>query len=54
LAVQLKKGAKNVMMITGIAFRAKEEELTGRNKAIYTAAIKVLVNTLKSGNNNCA
>lgn len=53
LAKQLRKGAKNVMMITGIAFRAKEEELTGRNKAIYTAAIKVLVNTLKSGNENC-
>lgn len=54
LAVVLKKGAKNVMMITGIAFRDGEEELTGRSKMIYTAAIKVLVNTLKSGNDNCA
>jgi len=54
LAVQLKKGAKNVMMITSIAFKAKEDMLEGRNKAIYTAAIKVLVNTLKSGNANCA
>jgi len=42
------------MMITSIAFKAKQDMLEGRNKAIYQAAIKVLVNTLKSGNNNAA
>jgi len=41
-------------MITSIAFKAKQDMLEGRNKMIYQAAIKVLVNTLKSGNSNAA
>jgi len=54
LAIQLKKGAKNVQMITAIAFKNNEDMLMGNSKKIYEAAIKVLVNTLKSGNDNCA
>jgi len=54
LAIQLKQGAKNVQMITGIAFKNNEDMLMGSSKKIYEAAIKVLVNTLKSGNENCA
>jgi len=41
-------------MITGIAFKNNEDMLMGNSKKIYEAAIKVLVNTLKSGNDNCA
>lgn len=41
-------------MITSIAFKNNEDMLMGSSKKIYEAAIKVLVNTLKSGNNNCA
>jgi len=52
LAIQLKKGASNVMMITKIAFKKNQDMLEGREKSIYEAAIRVLVNTLKSGNNN--
>merc|ERR1711879_926633 len=54
LAIQLKKGAKNVQMITSIAFKNGGDMLEGREKSIYQAAINVLVNTLKSGNENCA
>lgn len=54
LAIQLKQGAKNVQLITGIAFKNNEDMLMGSSKKIYEAAIKVLVNTLKSGNQNCA
>lgn len=54
LAIQLRKGAKNVQMITAIAFKKGQDMLEGREKAVYQAAIKVLVNTLKSGNNNAA
>jgi len=41
-------------MITSIAFKNNEDMLMGSSKKIYEAAIKVLVNTLKSGNANCA
>jgi len=54
LAIQLKKGAKNVKMITAVAFKKNQDMLEDREKSIYEAAIKVLVNTLKSGNNNAA
>lgn len=54
LAIQLKKGSKNVQMITAIAFKNDQDMLEGRDKSIYEAAIRVLVNTLKSANNNAA
>lgn len=41
-------------MITSIAFKANKDMLEGRDKAVYEAAIKVLVNTLKSANDNAA
>lgn len=54
LAIQLKKGSKNVQMITAIAFKNNQDFLEDREKSIYEAAIRVLVNTLKSANNNAA
>jgi len=39
-------------MITAIAFKKDQDMLEDREKAIYEAAIRVLVNTLKSANNN--
>lgn len=53
LAIQLKKGAYNVQLVSAIAFKQGTDELTGSNKAIYQAAIKVLYNTLKAGLLNC-
>lgn len=41
-------------MITAIAFKNDQDMLEGRDKSIYEAAIRVLVNTLKSANNNAA
>lgn len=40
-------------MVSAIAFKQGTDELTGNNKAIYQAAIKVLYNTLKAGLLNC-
>lgn len=53
LAYQLKKGAKNVQLISRVAFKSGAEMLEGRDLMIYEAAIKVLYNTLKSANKNC-
>jgi len=41
-------------MIAAIAFKNNQEMLEDREKSIYEAAIRVLVNTLKSANNNAA
>ena len=48
MATLLKKGATNVMMISSIARKDKVETLSEKNQKIYEAALKVLVNTLKS------
>lgn len=50
MALKLKKGAFNVKMISGIAFKNDVDELEGADKMVYQAAINVLLNTLKSGN----
>jgi len=41
-------------MITSIAFRNNEETLTGSSKLIYEGAIRVLLNTLIDGKEQCA
>ena len=54
MAKLLKLGATNVRMIAGSAEDSNTDRLSGANKKIYTAAINVLVNNLKSSNKAAA
>jgi len=54
MASLLKTGATNVRRIAAVATKKGEEVLEDKDKRIYEAAIKVLLNNLKDANTNSA